>query len=173
MLVSEFVLRPRMTLAPSRWCSNCGARSAKSALKCVECGREYDSDKPVLYAPDLQFIPATRRPAKIIAWVLAPIVVLAFTAAFVFQINISYSYIIYLFCIYYGYEFLNWAFLRRLAAHVQAHEGAVCPTCTYPLDGSMQKCPECGEAGTALAAQRLWRQTGLWLGVPKAPKAGP
>lgn len=165
MLICEFVLMPRMSLAPSRWCSRCDSRSPKSSAACVGCGREFLVDKPVLYPVDPSLLPASKRAGKFATGVAAATTVLVlgvwiFLPRFGGQIAVMTLY----FCmIIYGFEFSKWIFLNRIAQQVERHAGAVCTHCVYPIDETMTVCPECGARETAKAARRDWLTTGLWL----------
>ena len=165
MLISEFVLMPRMSFRPSRWCSKCDARSPESSAACVGCGREFAVDKPVLYPVDASLLPATKRAGKFatgaaVAMTLPVLGAWMFFPRFGGQAVGMTAY----FCmIIYGFEFSKWLFLGRIARQVEGHSGAVCTHCVYPIDETMTVCPECGARETAKAARRDWLTTGLWL----------
>lgn len=165
MLISEFVLMPRMSLPPSRWCSRCDSRSPQSSPACMGCGREFSVDKPVLYAVDPSLLPATKRAGRLATGV-AVAVTIPVLGAWIFVPRFGGQAIgmtAYFCMIIYGFEFSKWMFLNRIAQQVEKHSGAVCTHCTYPLDQSMVQCPECGTVGTAKDAVRDWLTTGLWL----------
>lgn len=165
MVICEFALMPRMSLAPSRWCSRCDSRSPKSSDACVGCGREFLVDKPVLYPVDPSLVPASKRAGKFATGVAVAITipvlgVWIFIPRFGGQAVGMTAY----FCmIIYGFEFSKWIFLNRIAQQVERHSGAVCTHCVYPIDETMTVCPECGARETAKAARRDWLMTGLWL----------
>jgi len=165
MLISEFVLMPRMSLPPSRWCSKCDARSRASSQACVGCGREFSADKPVLYPVDPSLLPASKRAGRLATGVAAAItvLVLGFWIFFPRFGGQAVGMTAYFCMIIYGFEFSKWMFLVRIARQVEGHSGAVCTHCVYPIDETMTVCPECGARETAKAARRDWLTTGLWL----------
>lgn len=165
MLISEFVLMPRMSFPPSRWCSRCDARSPRSSHACVGCGREFSVAKPVVYPVDPSLLPATKRAGRFATGV-AVAMTIPVLGAWIFFPRFGGQAVgmtAYFCMIIYGFEISKWVFLGRIAQQVEKHSGAVCTRCVYPIDESMTVCPECGARETAKNARRDWLTTGLWL----------
>jgi len=164
-LVTEFVLMPRMSLPPSRWCSRCDARSPEKSPTCVGCGREFAIDKLALYPIDTNLLLATKKAGRFAIAIVVVLTLPAFTAWLFFQRfgGPAVGASLFLFMITYGFELAKWMFLRRIVRQVCQHSGSVCTRCVYPIDESMTICPECGARETAAHARHDWLTTGLWL----------
>ncbi|MGH7244321.1 MAG: hypothetical protein ACREJD_12995 [Phycisphaerales bacterium] len=165
MALCEFVLMPRMSFPPSRWCTRCDSRSRADKLACVGCGGEFSTFAPVLYAVDLTRLPASKKPRRI-AFVIVGVLIVPVIALGIFNPRPAGQGIgltMYFLVAIYGYEFAKWFALRRLVRQIREHSGAVCTTCVYPLDESMIRCPECSMIGRASDARRDWLTTGFWL----------
>jgi len=168
LLISEFVLMPRMSLPASQWCARCDARSPAENSGCLSCGREFSQNR-TLYPPDLTLLSATKRPRRV-AIVVMILLAIPALCAWVFLRRSGMQQVamtVYVFLAIYGFEFVRWVCLRRIVRQVDQHSGQVCTRCIYPIDESMDICPECGKVETAAFARRDWLTTGLWF--PRLP----
>lgn len=159
-LFLELIVKPRLDLPASRVCPRCDTSSAPSAKACVLCGREWISDEVVLYAPYLKDIPAARAAHRRAIGVL--VVLGAATAIPMFLYPFQVGLAAYFVVIYYGYDLVTGAMLKRTHQALIEHAGALCTHCTYPLVDSSPQCPECGVVGSVRDARQSWAASGMW-----------
>jgi RNA polymerase subunit RPABC4/transcription elongation factor Spt4 len=159
-LFLELIVKPRLELPGSRVCTRCDASSPPQARACVFCGRERLTDGGVLYPPYLAEIPAAR-----VAHRRAIVALIVLGAATFIPMILYPSHVAmagYFVVIYYTYDIITGAMLKRTHRALVEHAGGLCTHCTYPLVDSSPQCPECGIVGSVSDARRAWAASGLW-----------
>lgn len=159
-LLLELIVKPRLDLPASRVCPRCDTCNSPKAKACVRCGREWVSDEVVLYAPYLKDIPAARVAHRRAIAVLIVLGAATLIPMFLYPTQIGMA--AYFVVIYYGYELVTGAMLKRTHRTLFEHAGGLCTHCTYPLVESSPQCPECGVVGSVNDARRSWAASGMW-----------
>lgn len=159
-LFLELIVKPRLELPGSRVCPRCYASSPPHARTCVLCDREWLTDEGVLYSPYLADIPAARVAHR--RAIAAMIVLGAVTFVPIVYYPSQFGMAAYFIVIYYAYDLITGAMLKRTHRALIEHAGCLCTHCTYPLLESSPQCPECGIVGSVSDARKAWAASGLW-----------
>lgn len=159
-LIFELIVKPRLELPGSRVCPRCYAGSPPHARTCVLCGREWLTDEGVLYSPYLADIPAARVAHRRAIAAMVVLGVATVIPMFLYPSQVAMA--AYFIVIYYAYDLITGATLKRTHRSLIEHTGGLCTHCTYPLVDSSAKCPECGIVGSVSDARKAWAASGLW-----------
>lgn len=161
ILALELLLTQSRVLRPRRCCPRCNCLCDAELKECPCCGRAWLKEPGMFYPLEVWAIPAVARKARR-ARITAAVAAISI-AALVYGIfhDAVLAVVAAASCCTMLIRVANVFALKSTSELLKSHSGTLCQACLYPLDRSMNICPECGQPGTEQSSRWAWARTGL------------
>lgn len=162
LLFVELLLVYSPLLRPKRCCPRCNCLCDPKNKDCPCCGRTWLQEPGMFFPIEAWAIPGVARRER---W--AKFAAGALSVAIGAVLYLLFSEIVLAVVV----AACLWVPLRRLGCvlalksasdALNVNGGVLCQNCLYPLDTTMNRCPECGQPGTAKSSRWAWARSGLW-----------